>query len=360
MTIAHTVPRKEGEIMTRCKCGIRSGFTLIEVLLVIAIFAVLIGLLLPAVQQVRNAAARAQCQNNLKQLGLAIHQFHNANDVLPTGWMCKPSPVRSDPDFYWFWSVHAQILPYIEQGYLLDLSVPYWLSGSQPPGWPQFPSAQNRRGMLAKPSQFLCPSDPIHDVDGGYAAFSGGVNLGPTNYYTCFGTGDQPYGGYAGPLPTEGVFFMGSQVRLTDVSDGTSQTAMMSESTLGPGKWGFKTLPLNVRTTVIDNWTDWSSTPLTEAECENFQSNASYWDYQRGYSWACAESTFYTHHYPPNDPRPDCWKRQVTWSAARSYHSGGVNLLLCDGSVRFVKNGIDLATWRGLASRNGGEVLADY
>src|SRR5207249_4689978 len=120
---------------------------------------------------------------------------------------------------------------------------------------------------------------------------------------------------------TDGVFFMGSKIRFRDIIDGQSTTALMSESTLGPGDYGFKTAgQLDVRKTVINNYTDWKSTSLTELTCQNMVANAAYWDYQRGYSWACAESTFYTHHYPPNDPRPDCWVRQVAWSAARSYH----------------------------------------
>ncbi len=343
----------------------RRAFTLIELLVVIAIIAVLIGLLLPAVQKVREAASRMKCANNLKQLGLALHNYHSAHEAFPSG---GTNPTVSVPNTYSSaWSVLATLNPYLEQTAifnLLDTTVPmYQQAGS----WYQIymsnkPGTNNPQAVSMVVSLFLCPSDKGKSVDNSY-----GVPLGPTNYAANIGSGANPSGSVTGP--TDGPFYPSSHIRITDITDGSSNTAAMSESTLGDGAYGFvnRSNPVNPLTTYVSIPYGSYYGQLSDSVCANtsITSLVNYTD-PRGFSWAQAEirCTAYDHHYLPNSPLPDCigysGYNTIAWRGARSRHATGVNLLLCDGSVRFVSTSVDYFTWQAISTIAGGEIPGNY
>lgn len=303
----------------------RKGFTLIELLVVIAIIAVLIGLLLPAVQKVREAAARSTCQNNLKQLGLAHHNYHDTNRHL--------MPVISPSGCCWgTWMV--LILPYIEQDAAFRLYRNWGGNDSTASGWPsagigRYGSVENRQNVTARRySTLTCPSDQEN------APLSGITNH---NYSVATGTGGTfgavPVGAPSGYSVQNGMFDGRNRTRrikLTDVTDGLTNTIMVAEVLQGQG------------------------TDL------------------RGFQWwgdAAGVSTF----APPNSSTPDqiytatyCNnqpQRNLPCSApgntflSRSRHPGGVNVALGDASVRFIRENIDPVTWRLMASIDDGQII---
>src|SRR5947199_2403514 len=216
----------------------RRAFTLIELLVVIAIISVLIGLLLPAVQKVGEAANRTSCTNNLKQIGLALHHYHDVFKRLPYG----KSPVYGNPPgapVYARWSTHSQILPYLEQDNLyrnINFQFPPETPDMSTPDMPDYmlpwqnPGRVNAAACRTQLPVFLCPSDPT-DVSADWP--------GQTNYAGNQGTAflcdlceSQPSTMDPGQRPN-GVFYFMSKVRLTDLVDGTSQTALFSEKLRG-------------------------------------------------------------------------------------------------------------------------------
>lgn len=209
----------------------RTAFTLIELLVVIAIIAVLIGLLLPAVQKVRSAAARMSSQNNLKQLGLALHSYESANSKLP-GMM--PAGTSNATSFGF--SVHAQLLPYIEQeplGKQIDMNQPLFVGVFPTPSFQLNPAMAPAAATVVK--TFLCPGDgqqPLFTVNSG-----GGTHAG-TNYVVNLGSGQAGPGassanGYDTRFPSDGMFFYGPGLKFGDITDGTSNTMFMSQCLLG-------------------------------------------------------------------------------------------------------------------------------
>lgn len=336
----------------------RRGFTLIELLVVIAIIAILIGLLLPAVHKVRSSAWRVSCQNNLKQLGVALQHYESGNNVFPALIRAETKgPITFAPYFY-AWSVLAQLNPYLEQTAIHDrmnLTMPLYV----PPFFNI--SADNQFAVQKVIKLFLCPADKGESVGGGY----GVPVLGPTNYAACAGTGTVEGGPpYGSPWDSDGMFRPVKPFKAVDIRDGLSHTVAMSESLLGEGPESDSGPPPGPPSRVYAYLPPNST--LTESAC----AGATLWNNQRrrGFLWASGElrCAAYNHYYTPNPPQYDCITNTLTagqqqltaigFRAARSLHGGGVNVLFGDGSVRLVSDQVDPQIWRAAATRAGNDL----
>ena len=318
----------------------RPAFTLVELLVVIAVIGALVALLLPAVQAARAAARRSACGNNLKQLGLALHQHHDSHGRFPAG-RGAPLPV--------VFSAHAHLLAYLEDTALaasVDLSqapVTFGIGGGV-----VFDGSANYAAATTPVAVFLCPSDPRQPRVEGLA-------LAAASYAGNAGSGLVEHGSLSG---ADGVFYAGSDTRMRDLTDGSSHTTAFAERTLGPGaavaEAGRPTGPLAAQLVFELPGGD----DTTEADCA--AASAGEWNGERGGKWILGNygATLYNHALTPNAATWDCMnaRQQKGRLAARSEHPGGVQRLQCDGSVGFVADAVEPDAWRAAASRSGGEL----
>ncbi|MGL4462579.1 MAG: DUF1559 domain-containing protein [Planctomycetia bacterium] len=292
----------------------RAGFTLLELLVVIAIVGVLVALLLPAVQQARSAARRVQCQNNLRQIGLALHSYHESLLVLPPGWVQvdRPTSLNEAP-------APIQILPFLGEQELFD-AINFSVSFANQPNANQTVSVGVIRGLL-------CPADvgPVAPARQFYAKH---------NYVFNDGVGPMTFPAMLPRTTPTGVFSYNSAVRIEAIGDGSSHTAFASEVILAPG------------------------------------------DDFRGVTWY-SEGPLYQHNRPPNTTTPDelrntlcvsipeapcvgafnAWYQKEWIMSARSRHAGGVVVLFGDGKTTFVGETVDPQVWRAMGTLDGGEVF---
>jgi prepilin-type N-terminal cleavage/methylation domain-containing protein/prepilin-type processing-associated H-X9-DG protein len=355
----------------------RSGFTLIELLVVIAIIAVLIALLLPAVQSAREAARRAQCVNNLKQMGLAALNFESVNKTFP-GAMA-PFPYLSGSGRA---NQLAYLMQFLEQGALYNT----WNFAVDANS-----NVANDTARTTQVSGYICPSDASSATLNNNAV-SGGLSLaeGRTTYYGCIGftagwyygnnmitSLEEPNGQFVGifnltydlnqpkfldaastqPNP---LYRQSKGVAIAQITDGTSNTALYSETRLS--RWNYPNPPAADPKNVLDQINIVSSTGFTlqvpVAACTTLASRITY----RGleYFRPIPEIGYYSHTIVPNYKQFDCGDAAIVAGhiAARSYHPGGVNVCFADGSVHFIKDSVSLVTWAALGTRAGGEVVS--
>lgn len=294
-----------------------TGFTLVELLVVIAIIGILVGLLLPAVQAAREAARKTQCKNNLKQIGLALHMYHDSLRGLPPGWIAN-HPTSQKP--YWLgvpgWGWASLILPFLEQGNVSNNQIDFRR--------PMLDSFHDQVRTTSIPA-YICPSDTgstVFELSPGpmpapnYATGFTSTLVPKTNYVGVFGTVRMIDAGCPmGECIGNGSFVLQRSFRFRDISDGLSNTFVIGErnSEFSPSTW------LGV-----------------------FAGAA----HAPGRIVAVAET-------PPNSELTPAF----TFS---SFHSAGTHFLSCDGSVKLISENIDMLTYHALCTRSGGEVIGEY
>jgi prepilin-type N-terminal cleavage/methylation domain-containing protein/prepilin-type processing-associated H-X9-DG protein len=359
----------------------RRGFTLIELLVVIAIIAVLIALLLPAVQAAREAARRAQCINNLKQIGLALHNYHSGLGTFPMGGSNAPRAPGTGQggnppyDDWACWSAQAQMLGYMEQTPIYNSINFSWA----PEGDGNWSSVINGTAFNTVINSFLCPSDSY--------ANKGNIN----NYAGCMGTTTyQPdfwkdWSGWTGPIRqgSNGMFATWISFGIADCTDGTSNTVAFSEALVGNNNRGslYKGNGLmpyaGGANPNLFSAADNPQLVLTELQkcATQFKAlnvpNTAIVTARRGFRWGEGIMGFTMFNclqtpndatYPVNACRdgcdPGCNMDSGFSYGASSNHSGGANALMADGSVKFIKSTVNRMTWWALGTRGNSEVIS--
>lgn len=327
----------------------RSAFSLVEVLVVIAIMGLMVAILLPAVQSARESARRVSCSNNLRQIGLATQNFLSSQQHFPAGAVAMANPNSAGtPWTFYRWSALSALTPYMENSVAynaLNLAEPLYDASLSI-------TASNREPVKLIVSEFLCPSDIARKVS---------PNFGPTNYAVCAGSGvggPQPNDD-GSPLETDGLFAVNSRVTPAMVTDGLSATVLASESILGQPQEGTHDARMEYKFI--------TTAPLTTVRCNDSQS----WNVNdpRGFSWVNGEfrCALYNHYFTPNSPTADCigvvlgagMDRLFTpfgWKGARSWHTGSVNVAYADASVRGVADTIDQEVWIRSSTMAGAEI----
>ncbi|PQO29013.1 DUF1559 domain-containing protein [Blastopirellula marina] len=331
----------------------RHAFTLVELLVVIAIIGVLIALLLPAVQQAREAARRMSCTNNLKQIGLALHNYASTyQEAFPNNGTKVSGGYPSD------FSPIAKLLPYIEQANLADL-VDYGVYMGHP-ALVDLPAVlQGPAGTVVQP--FLCPSDP-GDSTSDLTLQSGAViKVAGSNY--CMNVGSGQDGNYhpGNGTPNDGLCWVGSKIKFASVTDGTSNTIAFAESTKGPGGTISSPTPAQDEQKYRGSLSAAIDATLANnaAAGNDISSSIASWDGTRQAYWlrgSVPNGPTLNGWLPPNAKNPDVVYGSSKLTAARSFHPGGANACYVDGSVHFVAETVDLALWRAAWTRSGNEV----
>jgi prepilin-type N-terminal cleavage/methylation domain-containing protein/prepilin-type processing-associated H-X9-DG protein len=308
----------------------RGGFTLIELLVVIAIIGVLIALLLPAVQSAREAARRAQCTNNLKQIGLGLHNYLDSRGTLPASYSNYPGTQ---------FSALSMILPQMEQTPLFDAINFSWV----------YSDPVNSTALNTKIGGFLCPSDRENPIPARGAATNYMANMGS---WIVWQAATGPNTGLPEP---NGVFRANYCAKLADITDGTSNTAFFSERILADGSNAIVSPKADVF------FHPGAPTSVDEAVqlCNGVDINnlANQFPLFMGAPWMLGQHV-YVHVTGPNTRSCGFFISLRMSMPSSSSHPGGVNVLLGDGSVRFVKDSVSLAPWRALGTRAGGEVIS--
>jgi prepilin-type N-terminal cleavage/methylation domain-containing protein/prepilin-type processing-associated H-X9-DG protein len=325
------------------------GFTIIELLVCMGILSVLVALLLPAVQTAREAARRAQCANNLHQVGIAVQAYHGDNG-------CFPPPVTqlNIPNYGGYYSIHVRLLPYSDNTPLFN-SINF-TAGTWPTDALQVYQLKprvalnqiNASFMKTKIELFLCPSD----ASGAFRAgnnYRGNVGVGP-NYGT---SAEYPDSG-------NGIFPEIGPIRMAQVPDGLSHTVAFSERLCGSGDGEH----LDPQRDVFQmTGLAFTADNLMQACIISGRSTNTSGSSMSGntWFWTGRQDTLYSHTQSPNGRIPDCTYGGALpptgMATARSRHFGGVNASMADGSVRFVQESISSAVWRAFGTRNGGELV---
>jgi prepilin-type N-terminal cleavage/methylation domain-containing protein len=344
----------------------RRGFTLIELLVVIAIIAVLIALLLPAVQQARESARRTQCRNNLKQFGLAMHNYESSQRCFQRA---NYSSVATSTTGWQGFSGHTMLLPYMDQMPLynqIDFTQSFW-------------GGANATLKATVIPGFLCPSDQgwQHGTYGNDPGTTGG---GGNNYAVSGGpsllmlgvTGGGVGGSPGTPIAFSdqiGVCNLFRNIKIADITDGTSNTIAASELIIGDGNGSTFSIGDVIRGATFP--ATFPNTFASQAQLSAFSTTCDTSVHYgiTGKNWinGMPGQTFFCTMNPPNSPNVDCmecggcaWYDARGVITARSRHTGGAHVLLVDGAVRFVSNSIDLGTWQNLGSIAEGATIGNF